>query len=65
MTKVFLDANGNCINIGDWEYGEYTNEIGETVFSNPLPDDAVETEAEVVTGWDGGLYLSTDPRKDN
>lgn len=64
MTKVFLDSNGNCINIGDWDYRETVNELGETVINNPLPDDAVETTAETVTGWDGGLYLSTDPRKD-
>ena len=64
MTKVFLDSNGNCINIGDWDYRETVNEVGETVINNPLPNDAVETDLEIVTGWDDGLYLSTDPRKD-
>ena len=64
MTKVFLDGDGNCIHIGDWDYGEQVNELGETVQTNPIPEGVTESDAETVTGWDGGTYLSTDPRKD-
>lgn len=34
------------------------------VFGNPLPEGAYEDEADIVTGWDGGLYEASDPRKD-
>tara|TARA_R110000803_G_scaffold160902_1_gene224744 strand:+ start:1744 stop:1941 length:198 start_codon:yes stop_codon:yes gene_type:complete len=64
MKKVFLDADGHCINIGDWDYRKQVNELGETVTTNPIPEGVTESYAEVVTGWDGGIYLSTDPRKD-
>lgn len=33
------------------------------VVTNPLPEGAYEDEAEIVTGWDGGLYEATDPRR--
>jgi hypothetical protein len=57
--KIYRDKNGVCINIGDWDY-----QIDETEKQhNPLPVDATEDEAEVVTGWDGGLYLADDPRR--
>ena len=29
---------------------------------NPMPEGAYESEADVVTGSDGGLYLANDPR---
>jgi len=51
--KVFRDENGNCINIGDWDYQGGTN---------PLPEGAAETDEIVIVGWDGGLYVRDDPR---
>ncbi len=30
---------------------------------NPLPDGAYEAEADIIEGWDGGLYASDDPRR--
>jgi len=52
--KIIKDKNGNLINIGDWD-----NHNG----ANPLPEGATEHDAEVVTGYDGGLYLADDPRR--
>lgn len=52
--KIIKDKDGNLINIGDWD------DMGGI---NPLPKDFVESEAEVVIGYDGGLYLSDDPRR--
>lgn len=33
------------------------------IFANPLPEGAKEGKADIVTGWDGGLYEATDPRR--
>ena len=52
--KIIKDKDGNLINIGDWD------DLGGI---NPLPEDSVESDAEVVTGYDGGLYLADDPRR--
>lgn len=52
--KIIKDKDGNLINIGDWD------NLGGI---NPLPEDSVESDAEVVIGYDGGLYLSDDPRR--
>jgi hypothetical protein len=52
--KIYRNAQGDCINIGDWDDNEGLN---------PLPSDAVESDEEVVVGWDGGLYAHDDPRK--
>lgn len=62
--KIYRDSKGNCINIGDWDYVTQI-EDGVEVHLNPLPDGAYEDEAEVITGWDGGLYLADDPRANN
>jgi hypothetical protein len=90
--KIFRDAAGGIINIGDWDYRvtrvQVTVEVedketGESsrqpvfdqlpdgsfvprtqqVFANPLPEGAYEDEADIVTGWDGGLYEASDPRR--
>lgn len=75
--KVIKNAEGHVINIGEWDYrpkeqtalkhnpetGGYSVET-EIVVRNPLPDGAFEDEVEVIEGYDGGLYLATDPRKD-
>ena len=52
--KIYRDKNGVCINIGEWD-----DQKGQ----NPLPEGATEHDAEVVTGYDGGLYLVDDPRR--
>lgn len=39
--------------------------IVRQVFGNPMPEGAYEDEADIVVGWDGGLYEASDPRKDN
>ena len=52
--KIIRDKNGNLINIGDWD-----DQKGE----NLLPEGATEHDAEVVTGYDGGLYLADDPKR--
>ena len=52
--KIYRDAKGICINIGEWDHNDGLN---------PLPTDAVESDEEVVVGWDGGLYVHDDPRK--
>lgn len=69
LMKVIRDSNGTVINIGDWDYqkSEVIDDLtGErrVVKANPLPDASTEGMEEVVIGWDGGLYLFDDPRKD-
>jgi hypothetical protein len=58
-----IRLNGIVINIGDWDYGLVEVDHGLTDITNPLPEGAVESDEEVVTGWDGGLYLHDDPRR--
>jgi len=55
IMKIFRDKNGALINIGEWDDCKGTN---------PLPEGSYEDEVDVVEGYDGGLYLTTDPRKD-
>ena len=52
--KIIKDKDGKCINIGNWDDKE-----GQ----NPLPEGATEHDAEVVTGYDGGLYLTDDSKR--
>ncbi len=52
--KIIKDKDGNLINIGDWN---------DNQGQNPLPQGATEYDEEVVTGYDGGLYLADDPRR--
>ena len=56
--KVIKSADGVLLNIGDWDFE--IDEDGQP--QNPMPFDAVETEEEVVVGYDGGLYLAEDVR---
>ena len=51
--KTIYDYNGKIINIGDWDYKITTDEEGNEVICNPLPDGAVERDEEVVTNSDG------------
>lgn len=62
IKTVIRDKDGNVINIGDWDCDWKQNEFGETVAMNPLPEGAYEDTAEIVVGWDGGLYEASDPR---
>jgi hypothetical protein len=52
--KIYRNKEGVCINIGDWD---------DNNGLNPLPADAVESDEEVVIGWDGGKYVADDPRR--
>lgn len=61
--KVYRDAQGNLINIGEWDECRVEDEQGNIVINNPLPADAVESDEEVVTGADGGKYLKSDYAK--
>ena len=63
MMKVIRDATGKVINIGDWDYCYADAVPGEPpAITNPLPDGATEQQENVITGWDGGLYVEFDPR---
>tara|TARA_R110000851_G_scaffold328123_1_gene498399 strand:- start:42 stop:215 length:174 start_codon:yes stop_codon:yes gene_type:complete len=55
--KIYRDINGHLINIGEWEY-----KIEDGIESNPLPEGSYEDQASIVTGLDGGLYLSGDSK---
>jgi hypothetical protein len=52
--KIYRNANNVVINIGEWDDKDGLN---------PLPEGATEHDAEVVIGYDGGLYLADDPRR--
>lgn len=56
--KIYRNAQGTCINIGEWDFLLDENNIAR----NPLPDDAVESDEQVIVGWDGGRYIHDDPR---
>lgn len=65
--KVIRDAGGVAINIGEWDFSLADGvdlETGEEIriIGNPLPDGSSESDEDVVTGWDGGLYILGDPR---
>ncbi len=74
MTKrqVVKDSAGTVINIGPWDYVEMEeassildalgNPVVKVVKTNPLPNGAYEDEADIIEGWDGGLYVKGDPR---
>lgn len=51
--KIYRNKEGVCINIGNWD---------DSNGLNPLPTDAVESDEEVIVGWDKGLYVFNDPR---
>ena len=67
MTKVYRDANGRVVNIGDWDFLEdivINEDTGEsiTIQHNPLPEGLTISDEVVISGWDGGLYVEDDPR---
>ena len=57
--KIIKDKDGNLINIGNWDFKVDENQR----VKNLLPEGATEHDAEVVTGYDGGLYLADDPKR--
>ena len=61
--KIIKDKDGNLINIGDWDYKIDESLPEDERIKNPLPEGATEHDAEVVTGYDGGLYLADDPKR--
>jgi hypothetical protein len=78
IKTCWFDANGQLINIGDWdyqvrqievesaEYDEKGNMIKEPVYenrpTNPLPDGAYSEGREVVQDSDGGWRLADVPQ---
>lgn len=56
--KIYRNSQNQVINIGEWD----CQIDGNGNAQNPLPTDVVEDNAEIVTGWDGGLYVIGDPR---
>lgn len=60
--KVIRDAEGNVINIGEWDYAFSEDADGSILVGNPIPVGSTEHEEEVITGADGGRYVLGDPR---
>jgi len=76
IKKCWFDADGNLINIGEWDtkpeqvevqpaqYDEKGNLISEAVYEtverNPIPPGAYSEEREVIQTEDGGLALAED-----
>jgi hypothetical protein len=61
--KVIKNSDGRVINIGPWDYCVSRDDNGDEIITNPMPPGAYEAEADVVQGWDSGLYLADDPRR--
>lgn len=54
VLKVYRDASGTVINIGDWDYQyQFDYELGEDVAANPLPAGATFADGEVEIMPDG------------
>ena len=60
--KIYRNAEGKCINIGDWDYRIEIID-GVEITRNPFPEGVTEHDAEVVSGYDDGLYLADDPKR--
>lgn len=73
--KIYRNGAGACVNIGEWDYSiseepqVAVNADGDeeivmvSVIGNPMPDGLIESDEEVVIGWDGGLYAHDDARQ--
>lgn len=64
--KVIRSADGDVINIGEWDFC-MIQEIGpdgeeSMVPMNPMPAGATESDEDVIEGWDGGFYVLGDQR---
>lgn len=60
--KVYRNSKGQVRNIGEWDYMISVDDDGNDVIGNPLPSTYIESDEEVITGWDEGLYVAGDPR---
>lgn len=58
--KVYRDQQGNVIHIGEWNEAQTVDEKGNIIIQNPLPPGAVQSEEEVISGANGGLYVKSD-----
>ena len=58
IMKVYRDASGIVINIGEWDLMAETLEDGEQVIHNPVPDGATYTDEPVSQRADGGLEVT-------
>lgn len=73
MRTVIRNASGEIINIGAWDFQPVEvptglvdvdgNPIVRQEPSNPMPEGAYLGTADIVVGWDGGLYEADDPRQ--
>ena len=59
IMKVYRDANGTVINIGEWDLMVETLEGAEPIIHNPLPDGATYADEAVGERADGGLEVLT------
>lgn len=60
---VIRDAEGVIINIGEWDARITEDGEGVLIETNPLPKGAKRGKANIIKGWDGGLYEESDPRQ--
>jgi len=51
--KTIYDSTGLLINIGEWDYKIITDDEGNEVIGNPLPEGAIYKDEEVITNEDG------------
>lgn len=57
IKKVYRDNLGKVINIGDWDYIITSDEHGNEMVNNPLPEDYSVSEEEIYFLDDGGLAV--------
>lgn len=61
IMKIYRNANGTVINIGEWDVMSALSEDSDgnliTVEYNPLPEDILVSDEEVITLDDGGLSV--------
>lgn len=59
--KIYRNANGTVINIGEWDVMSALSEDSDgnliTVEYNPLPEDILVSDEEVITLDNGGLSV--------
>lgn len=58
IMKVYRDASGAVINIGEWDLMAETLEDGEVAIHNPVPDGATSADEPVGERADGGLEVT-------
>jgi hypothetical protein len=57
--KIYRDAQGNLINIGEWDECRVKDEDGNIVINNPIPNGAVESDEDIVTANNGSRLLAS------